>query len=77
MLYSRSLLFIHLKYSSVYMLTPSSLTVPSSYSVKKHYFIYLCAMPNLSDSMQDLPSLLPHVESLVVACRLLVAAHTI
>ena len=49
MLYSRSLLVIHLKYSSVYMSTPSSLTIPFSYSVKKHYysclfkfFIYLC-----------------------------------
>ena len=31
-------------------------------------------MPNLSDSMQDLPSLLLHAESLVVACKLLVKA---
>ena len=48
MLYSRSLLVIHLKYSSVYMSIPSSLTIPSSHSVMKHYhsclfknFIYL------------------------------------
>ena len=32
MLYSRSLLVIHFKYTSVYMSTPNSLTIPSPYT---------------------------------------------
>ena len=52
------------------MLTPPPFFI---FVFLKILFIYL-AMPNLSDSMQDLPSLLLYAESLVVACKLLVKA---